>query len=504
MKNLNFLFLAVILFNNVSFSQKRVISYPLDYSKNFLEKKEYNSFYLQDNSNMSFMLILKDNKKVEYVLFDDKFKVKSKIAPEDGFKSTIFNEDDADYLGGVAKDGIFRCVYKITDKKFLGSSTYYKTEIIDFEKKQIKTESLFEITKNETLLISFGEFGQYFSITGNDSNNELKLYGMDADGKSFIKSFHIAIPVTSKKKKITDFLEKIKLISATEEPGLELAKDKVKLFHTPSDISIVVNEGDDPTQIYTISKNDFSITQRSIDHSSFTKDEKGNSYINSFLYKDMIASLILNKKNIRIGLYDKDGNLKKIHEINDNTDMSAFAQSPVSTERRGKTTSENDITDLKKVIKSLDKGSEAITISTDKKGRLIITVGTHDPIQVSGGGGGSYGTRQTNVALNSTSTNVGPNRYETTYYRPGSSSYSKYGSNYYKSLQFKLMLDPVTLNIIKGLAPPSVADQIKDYISEVDSKAQAKNQFQLNGKEYYGYYLTEDKIYVVEEIFIRK
>lgn len=452
---------------------------------------------------MNFMLILKDNKKVEYVLFDEKFKIKSKIAPEDGFKSTIFNEDDADYLGGVAKDGVFRCVYKVTDKKFLGSSTYYKTEIIDFEKKLIKTESLFEITKNETLLISFGEFGQYFSITANDSNNELKLYGMDADGKSFIKSLNIAIPATSKKKKITAFLEKIKLISTTEEPGLELAKEKVKLFHTPSSISIVVNEGDDPTQIYTINKNDFSITQRSIDHSFFTKDEKGSSYINSFLFKDMTASLILNKKNIRIALYDKDGNLNKVHEINDNTDMSAFAQSPVSTERRGKKTSENDITEVKKVIKSLDKGSEAITISTDKKGRLIITVGTHDPIQVSGGGG-SYGTMHTNVALNSTSTNVGSNRYETTYYRPGSSSYSKYGANNYKSLQFKLMIDPVTLNIIKGLAPASVADQIKDYISEVDTKAQAKNQFQLNGKEYYGYYLTEDKIYVVEEIFIRK
>ncbi len=503
MKRLNFLFLAIILFNNVSFSQKRVISYPLDYSKNFLEKKEYTSLFLQDNSTMNFMLILKDNKKVEYVLFDDKFKIKSKIAPEDGFKNTIFNEDDADYLGGVAKDGVFRCVYKVTDKKFLGSSTYYKTEVINFVMKLIKTEPLFEITKNESLLISFGEFGQYFSITASDSNNELKLYGMEADGKNFITSLHIAIPATSKKKKITDYLEKIKLISTTEEPGLELAKEKVKLFHTPSHISIMVNEGDDPTQIYTINKSDFSITHQSIDHSFFTKDEKGSSYINSFLFNDMVASLILNKKNIRIALYDKTGNLKKVHVINDNTDMSAFAQSPVSTERRGKKTSENDITEAKKVIKSLDKGSEAITISTDKKGRLIITVGTHDPVQVSGGGG-SYGTRHTNVALNSTSTNVGPNSYETTYYRPGSSSYSKYGANNYKSLQFKLMIDPVTLNLMKGLAPASVADQIKDYIAEVDTKAQAKNQFQLNGKEYYGYYLTEDKIYVVEEIFIRK
>jgi hypothetical protein len=429
--------------------------------------------------------------------------VKSKITPTDGFKGTIFNENEVDYLGGVAKNGVFRLVYKVTDKKFMTKNVYYKSETVDFENRILHTENLFEIPKNENLLISFGDFGQYFSITSDDGNNELKLYGLDADGRSYIKSISFNVPKTSKKKKLSDYLEKIKLISTTEEPGLELAKEKVKLFHTPSDISIVVNESDDPTQVYTIKKKDFTITQKTIDHSSFTKDEKGSSYINSFLFNDMITSLILNKKNIRIALYDMDGNLKKNHEINDKSDISAFAQSPISTERRGKKTSENEITDVKKVIKSLDKGSEGITVSMDKKGRLIITVGTHDPIQVSSGGG-SLGTRHTNVALNSTSTQVGPNSYETSYNRPGNSSYSKYGANFYKSLQFKLMIDPSSFNIVKGLAPPSVADQVKDYLSEIDSKAQAKNQFQMNGKEYYGFYVPADKMYVVEEIFIRR
>ena len=504
MKNLYFLFLAVILFNKVSFSQKRVISYPLDYSKNFLEKKDYDSYFLQDPENGSFMLILKDNKKVVYLLLDTNFKLISRIAPDDGFKSTIFKEDDVDYLGGVAANRVFRCVYKITDKKFLGSSISYRSEIIDFEKKSIVSESLFEIPKNETMLISFGEFGQYFSMTADDSNDEIKLYGLNADGKSYTQPVKINIPATSKKKKISDYFEKIKLISSTEEPGLELAKGKVKLFLTASSLRITVNEDDDPTQIYTIDKKTFALTRQTIDHSFFTSDEKGASYINSFLYKDMVASLILNKKNIRIALYDKDGKMTKVHEINDNTDLSSFAQSPVRTERRGKTTSENDITDLKKVIKALDKGSEGITISSEKKGRLMITVGTHDPVQMSGGGAGSYGVQHTNISLGSSSVHVGPNMYETTYYRPGSSSYSKFGATYYKSLQFKLLVDPVTFKLAKGLAPVSVADQIKDYIAEVDTKAQAKNQFQVNGKEYYGYYLPEDKMYVVEQIFIRK
>jgi hypothetical protein len=489
----------------IAYTQKRVINYPLEYTKGMLEKKEYDSYFLQDNTDSSFILIMKDNKKIDYVLYDNKFKIKSKMIPEDGLKNTIFNADDVDYLGGVAKKGVFQLVYKVTDKKFLGSSVYYQKETIDFAAKTIKQEPLFEISKTETLLISFGDFGQYFSITTNKTNNELKFYGLDADGKSYTKSVNINIPPTSKAKNTKDYFEKIKLISASEEPGLDLAKEKVKLFHSAEKIRIIVNESDDPTQIYSINKKDFSLTTETIDHTSLTKNEKGSSYINSFLFKDMTASLILNKKNIRIALYDKTGVLLKVHELNDNTDVTTLAQSPVMTTRNGKKASENDISDLKKVIKSLDKGSEGIIVTVDKKGRLIITVGTHDPIQTGGGGGGgSFSTQHTNMSLGSASTRVGPNSYETTYYRPGSSSYTKYGANYYRSLQFKIMIDPVTLNLVKGLAPLSISDQIKDYLSEVDPKAQAKNQFQLNGKEYYGYYMPADKSYVVEEIYTRK
>ena len=57
---------------------------------------------------------------------------------------------------------------------------------------------------------------------------------------------------------------------------------------------------------------------------------------------------------------------------------------------------------------------------------------------------------------------------------------------------------------MKGAAPNSVVDQIKDYMSTISKKAEAKNQFSVNDKEYFGYYDKEMKTYFIEEIIIRK
>ena len=120
-----------------------------------------------------------------------------------------------------------------------------------------------------------------------------------------------------------------------------------------------------------------------------------------------------------------------------------------------------------------------------------------------GGSSPTFQTVNSTYALNSSSTRAGA-LYSTTYYTPGKPSYTTYNANFYKSTNFKLLLDPSTLNFVRGAAPNSVADQIKDYMSNVNKKAEAKNQFSVNDKEYFGYYDKEMKMYMIEEIIIRR
>jgi hypothetical protein len=486
-------------------SQQKIASYPVEFSKAAIEKRLCDSYILQEPSGQYFMMILKDNRKARYLLYNNKMQLMSEFSPADGLDKTVFNFDDQQYLGGTAGKGKFYFVYKVTDKKFLGHDTYYQIETVDPITKQVSNKQLFEISKDEKLIISFGNFGQYFSITVNNSTGELKLYGLNPSGESFIKSFIVHIPATSAKKKLTDFLDDIQLVSSDEEPGLDAAVEKVKLFYSPGKISILVNERDDPTHILYINTQNFSFEEKSIDHSSLTKNDRGKSYVNSYLFENRLFSLVLNKKNIRIAVYDPaTGNLLKTHEINEDTDPETFAEIPFTENRSGGVGDLKKVDNPRKVIKMLDKGSEGIMVYKYNKGELIITIGTYDVYKTSYPGSDPvHNTYYSHDPISPSSRYAGGGLYTNDYiFRPGFPSITRYRANFYKSTQFKLMLDYSTLNLVNGEAPFSVNNKIKDYIN--NGKGLVTNQFHINEKQYIGFYNSDRMEYVIEEIFIRK
>jgi hypothetical protein len=428
-------------------------------------------------------------------------KLVSKFSPTDGLSSTVFKFQE-EYIGGAAGNGKYYFAYATLEGRKPGG---IYVETVDPVAKTISNKELFDIPKDEKSITAFSNYGKFFSVTADNSAGEIKLYCLKSDGSSVIKSIKINIPETSKKKKISDYLNDLKVIYEDEEPGLEAATEKAKLFYSPGKISIVVNEGDYPSHIVNINTETFSSEEKFIDHSSLTKEEKGRSYVNSFLFGENLYSLVLNKKNIRIAIYNSsNGALLKTHEINESTNLATFAEPPISEERRGKRVGEKNIDETKKLIKALDKGSEAIMMYKDKNDRLVVSVGTYDMIPISTGGSSpSFQTVNSTYALNSSSTRAGA-LYSTTYYTPGRPAHITYAANFYKTTKFKLLLDPATLNFAKGSAPQSVNDQIKDYMEGVSKKADAKNQFNVNNKQYFGYYDKEVKTYFIEEIIIRK
>ncbi len=88
------------------------------------------------------------------------------------------------------------------------------------------------------------------------------------------------------------------------------------------------------------------------------------------------------------------------------------------------------------------------------------------------------------------------------YYRPGTPSYTTTSARYYTTTYFKLLLDPATLKATKGRLPRPVAEQVKDYMETVDKKAKATNQFAIGKDQFYGYYDSDAKAYVIDQVKI--
>ena len=489
-------------------AQKNVLSFPFEFEKAYLQKKDYDAYFVADNSLDKIPFVLHDNKKAEYVMLNSDFKVESKFTTD--IKKTVFNEFSEKYLGGAGLPGgnIFHFVYDVTIYKYYGITSKtthkYMVETVDFKSKSVSQKDLMEKPKDEDELLSFSNHGSFYFITTNDETSELIFYSLDGKGNVSKKNVPINIPEGKSKSrnKLSEYLSRTKLINEYEEVGLESSTQFSKLFDYKDRLVLVVNDNASPTHMISIEKSSFKTTEKFVDHSQISDMEgKDKTYVNSFLSGDKLFSLVLDKKNIQLAIYNAtNGALLKKQEINEANIESAPAKSPSTEERKGKKISEKPVTDFSKLLKALAKGTEGLAVTTNSQGQYVVTIGTYDPIAVASGGGAGRTTFSSSPGSNSIA--LSPGTYAN--YVPGTPIYTSGIANYYKSTSFKMILDPQNLNIAKGKLPESVNDQIKDYLDEARGKWEARKQFFKGDKQYYGYYDKNEEAYIIENIFISK
>jgi hypothetical protein len=494
----------------VCISQTRLLTYPFEFDKTFTTRND--SYFLEDPTSSTFSFVLRNNGEVQYVQLDKNFNILAKF--DVPAKNTVFEKGLQEYFGGTSSNGIFHYVYKISTRKIIGFgkpvTEKYFIENVDFVKKTVTSSELFDLQKDEDLLISFSEANKYYSIAVNDKTNELIIYGIDDKGKAFTKN--CAFPLQeygTKSHTLSEYLHGIKLIKVNEEVGVETTSSHSKLFSFADKLVFVINRFDNPTHIVTLNTTtNFKPIQKFVKHAPLVLDldSKDDVYCSSYIFNDIVASLYTSKKRTKIALYSLLTNkLLKQYEICESCPFSEFALAPTRVERRGKKIDESLVENPKKIVKEFYKGAEGLAVRKTKEGNLVITAGTFDFLPV--GNGFSSSSYQTSIgspisAGSGNSTQLsGTNMFVS--YVPGHPTTTSGIANFYKSTYFKLLLDPVSFNTVKGDAGKSETEQIKNYIDEVSKKARATNQFSMDGKQFYAYYEKDLKAYVVDEILIK-
>ncbi|KAJ1497638.1 hypothetical protein HMI54_013465, partial [Coelomomyces lativittatus] len=65
-------FFGVIAFTTSA--QKQIFAYPFEFEKSFLERSDYDAYFLDDSKSSDYAFVMKDNKKAVYVLTGKDFK----------------------------------------------------------------------------------------------------------------------------------------------------------------------------------------------------------------------------------------------------------------------------------------------------------------------------------------------------------------------------------------------------------------------------------------------
>lgn len=493
------LILLLTLFNHLVSvqAQKKVMTYPFEFEKSFLAKSDYDAYFLDNKANETFALVLKDNKKADYVLIDKNFATLSRISMS--LENSILDNDRYSYIGGTSNGAKFYFLYHEARKEI------FALETVDFTTKKTTHREILDIPKGEDFItvFSYNNFCYIFSVNPKTSQLLLRVLNNTGVLKEHVLNF--TVPEVAKRTKLDDYLRNIRVFKEDEEPDFSAAVRSKKLFCSPDEMKIVINSLDHPTHIYTIQLSTMKSKEQFINYTDVvTEKERGQLYINGYIYDNVLYSLLLNKENIRLTMHDLKKNAKLVNnfEMNeDNDQYGILASTPVEEGRMGKRVTMKDINRFRQLVRLLTNGREGVMVHALSNGKLVVRVGTYDLIVMSGGGSGGQwvgGYQQSPNPGGGYRTVYNPMMY----YRPGITVSTMTDARFYTSVYFKYMLDPVTLQPAKGRVPDEIGKQIKDYLEDVDKKAKAKNQFAIGKNQYFGYYQPELKTYIIEQIKI--
>jgi hypothetical protein len=483
---------------NTGQAQKTVLSYPFQFEKSFLAKGQYDCYFLNSLGDSSFALILKDNKKVEYICLNRDFKIINNISEPIG--STVLDQPAALYLGGTAKGGEYHFVYQVKSS--------FMMETVNFNEKTVRDNKLFELPESGKSMVSFSDNNTYFSIAADDKSGELVLHLVNSDGQLIQKN--IPVPPSGEVKnnrfKVSGYLNNRKVITSSEYPDLDAAEDPAKLISQPGRLTFLTNAGH-KAYIFSINLADFSTQDDNLDYGDLLGNGgQRQEYSNSYLLDNTLYSVLGDKKTFRITAHDLATNTLLVkYEFDEQSGSEQLAQPPVKEERYGRKLHSKEAT-MKNIIKDFlnSEGNLAILVARTESGQVLLTAGTYGHINY---GGGSAMPRYMGGFDHSSTTNIPnigavPNFNPYMYRLPGNPTIGTTSARDYFTTHFSMLLDSGSLKAGKGRVPVAVGDQIKDYLGDTDKKSKATNQFAIGKKQYFGYYDRESQAYVIEQISI--
>src|SRR5215813_11523581 len=139
MKNYCLSCLAVLCLLSSAQAQKKVLGYPFQFEKAFLAKGQYSTYFLDNPSDSAFALILKDNKKAEYVWLSKDFKPMAKVSSP--IENTLLDHQKHKYVGGTARGGEYHFIYQ--------SGMELDLETVDFNSHTVVDKKMLELPKSE-------------------------------------------------------------------------------------------------------------------------------------------------------------------------------------------------------------------------------------------------------------------------------------------------------------------------------------------------------------------
>lgn len=483
--------IAGLFLSGILAAQKPVFRYPFETEP----KKAPDMLVMPHASGTQTAFLLKNGKKIEYLLTGPDFKLASSFThtqtPDKTIYQTMAVPAGFIYNGKKLYNFIF-------DAGSRGGATapgrdVLLMDVIDFEQKksELAVKHTFETGEQVVNLFTYGNTCYVLSVpAGGDA---LSVCYIDSTLNKTIRTYPLeAATLSNAYAKLPDLLKKAAVVYPDREPEMEAATAAIKIIPQQGKLHIVSAWKDMGVVLAVIDlyNNKMDIKTPSLEELCLTGEK--NSAVGATVLGNYLFVTAACKQQFNLAVYDyTTGKLVKKHESVKDDGAPAVALGGLNAENfsMGKKKNEKSLDNTGAFLKQANSGNYGVKAQLNTLGQYVLTVGAQK---------------------NSEETPVlpfpGVIRPET----PGADyvpvfHHINYGTELrfnssYNTAWFRTVLAAGSFDRVKQSLKPGIADKLRDMLGMEDKLPAVVSLFNMGGIYYYPWYDAETQQFTIRII----
>lgn len=436
--------------------------------------------------------LLKNKKKIEYLLTGSDFKVISSFVNAQEPDKTIYNTMaiPAGYIYNGQK--LYNFIY---DENSRGGKTSpgrdaLLMDVIDFTGKQSELAVKHTYEPGEKVVNAFTYGNTYYTLSVPASGDALSVCYIDSTLNKTVRSYPLSISqLISGYNTLVNLFRKASVVYPDRENDLEAVTAAVKIMpQAGGKIVISSDQKGLPTILAVIDlyNNRLSLKQPEMNELCITDDK--NASVNSTVLGNFMFTTVACKQKLELAVYDYNtGKLIKKHESGKDESAPAVALGGLNAETfsDGRKKNEKSLDNTGGLLKAMWNGNCGVRLSAATQ-NLVLTVGAYK---------GGKETAFPGI--------IRPEEAAPDYVAPF--HYTNYGPQLkftgdYSTAWFRTVLTGDKFEKVKLSLKPGPADKLRDALSMEDKLPPAVPVFVMGGITYYPWYDAEAQQFTIRAV----
>lgn len=469
-------------------AQKPVFKYALETEP----KTNPDVLVMTHSSGSKTAFLLKNKKKIEYLLVGNDFKTISSFTNAQTPDKTIYGTMaiPAGYIYNGQK--LYNFIY---DEASRGGKTspgrdVLLMDVIDFNGKQSELAAKHTFEPGEKVVNAFTYNNTYYMLSVPAGGDAISVCYIDSTLNKTVRSYPLSISsLISGYNTMLNLFRKAAVVYPDRENDLEAATASVKIMPQPGKIIISSDQKGMPTVLAVIDlyNNRLDLKKPAMEELCI-KDDK-NAAVNSTVMGNYLFTTVACKQKFELAVYNyTNGQLIKKHESVKDDGAPAVAIGGLNSESfsDGKKKNEKSLDNTGGLLKAMWNGNCGVKVNTNPQLQYVLTIG-------------AYKTGKETVFPGA----MRPEDAAADYAAPF--AYTNYGpqlkfSTDYSTAWFRTVLTPDKFEKVKLSLKPGAADKLRDVLSMEEKLPQTVPVFVMGGTTYYPWYDGEAQQFTIRAV----